>query len=77
MNNTSVIIYVQRNCAENVEVVVCGRVESFHTVGAKLIFSVTDIDGKGIELSEEEYEAAADALYAHICEVELWPAQEG
>lgn len=67
MNKTSVIIYVQRNVG-NVEVVVCGRVQSLPGVGDKLIFSVADINGKGIELTLDEYETAADALYAHICE---------
>ena len=74
MNKTSVIIYVQRNVG-NVEVVVCGRVQSLPGVGDKLIFSVADINGKGIELTLDEYETAADALYAHICEADLWPAK--
>lgn len=66
-SDTEVIIYVQRNVG-NVEVVVCGRVQSLPGVGDKLIFSVADINGKGIELTLDEYETAADALYAHICE---------
>lgn len=65
MEPTSCTIYIKRDNQKDIEVLVTGRIVPMFGQD-RLIFSVTDIDGKSIELSLFEYDDAADALYAAL-----------
>lgn len=65
MEPTSCTIHIKRDNQKDIEVLVMGQIVPMFGQD-RLIFSVTDIDGKPIELSLFEYDDAADALYAAL-----------
>lgn len=62
----SQIVYVKRN-GQDVEVLVRVRIQKIDGQ-ERLVFSVEGMSGKPIELTLDEYEVAADALYSYLCE---------